>query len=98
MIDVTIVFTATNVAVGKASSQSSTSSGGVSGRAVDGNPNANWAGSSCTHTDSETNPWWVVDLGESYDISKVVIYNRNPNGMCELWHYICGDVPILFTQ
>jgi hypothetical protein len=49
-------------------------------RAVDGNKNAHWGSGtdSCTFTgDCGFKPWWEVDLGKSYEISKVVIYNRN---------------------
>jgi len=29
-----------------------------------------------THTKSESNPWWQVDLGDNYDISSIEILNR----------------------
>lgn len=29
-----------------------------------------------SHTMDDPNPWWMVDLGASYEISKVVIWNR----------------------
>ena len=65
-----------NVAPGKPTSQSSMGFGGIAARGVDGNTNPQWGGSSCTHTNAEPNPWWAVDLQQSYDIDSVVIYNR----------------------
>ncbi len=35
------------------------------------------------HTAKEINPWWVVDLGEKFRISAVVIYNRNGSSEIE---------------
>eukprot|EP00956_Cyclotella_meneghiniana_P011821 scaffold16627_cov93-Cyclotella_meneghiniana.AAC.3 len=29
-----------------------------------------------THTKSESNPWWQVDLGDNYDVSSIEIMNR----------------------
>ncbi|KAI8485025.1 hypothetical protein Bbelb_372710 [Branchiostoma belcheri] len=68
--------TIVNVAREKAASQTSTSSGGVASRAVDGNTDGRWPVGSCTHTIEETNPTWWVDLGHSYQIDSVVIVNR----------------------
>ena len=31
---------------------------------------------SCTHTGNDVNPWWAVDLGESYNVIAVNITNR----------------------
>ena len=65
-----------NVAVGKPAVQSSECCGGAPQRAVSGTPNTNWAGAQCTATNTEANPWWSVDLEASYEIGRVVIYNR----------------------
>ena len=48
-------------------------------RAVDGNTNPDMFQGHCAHpdTDSGQNAWWKVDLGETYDISSVIIYNRD---------------------
>jgi len=56
--------------------QSSTLSGAASGRAVDGDTNSNFGGGSCTLTQKAYGNFWAVDLGRSYDIGAVVIYNR----------------------
>jgi hypothetical protein len=46
------------LAFARESLQSSLNYGGVSSRAVDGNPNAYYANGSCTHTQEQPNPWW----------------------------------------
>ena len=43
---------------------------------MDGNPNNQWHGGSCTHTDYATDAWWRVDLGSSFPVAEVVIVNR----------------------
>ncbi|KAI8508936.1 hypothetical protein Bbelb_127840 [Branchiostoma belcheri] len=70
----------TNIAVGRPAFQTSTSvhysTDGVPSRAVDGNLNSNYRGLSCTHTLSEHNPAWWVDLGNSFPINRVTVFNR----------------------
>ena len=65
-----------NIAQGKPVRQSSTAFGGFPSRAVDGNRNTNWRGSSCTHTSRQRRPWWRVDLLRIYDVTEVKITNR----------------------
>ncbi|XP_019614540.1 PREDICTED: uncharacterized protein LOC109462428 isoform X1 [Branchiostoma belcheri] len=66
----------TNIARGRPTQQSSVAHGGVPGRAVDGNTNSQWGGSSCTHTGNDNQPWWRVDLGSSNCVDRVVVTNR----------------------
>ncbi|XP_067250481.1 uncharacterized protein [Chanodichthys erythropterus] len=49
---------------------------GAAENAVDGKRDANYDSGSCSHTISEFNPWWRVDLKEVYNVSKVMITNR----------------------
>jgi len=65
-----------NVAVGKPAYQISTGWDGVAARAVDGNRNGQYWDLSCQHTLANENPWWVVDLQDTYDIAKVTLVNR----------------------
>lgn len=65
-----------NIALNKTASQSSVSHGGVASRAVDGNTNGSFGAGSVTHTLSESNPFWEVDLGSSVNIDDIVIFNR----------------------
>ncbi|XP_035682628.1 fucolectin-like [Branchiostoma floridae] len=70
-----------NVALGKTAFQTSEykPTEGNASLAVDGNTDTNYHHGSCTHTvDSpgETNASWWVDLGQSYVIDRVLIFNR----------------------
>lgn len=65
-----------NLALHKPSTQSSTLYGGVPERAVDGNTDGFWANGSVTHTASNLNAWWEVNLGAVYSISNIEVWNR----------------------
>ncbi|MCH6257718.1 discoidin domain-containing protein [Puniceicoccaceae bacterium K14] len=71
-----------NLALNRNATQSSTSFGGVASRAVDGDTNGIYNQNSVTHTSSEANPWWEVDLGSSSNIGDINIYNRT-DSCCE---------------
>jgi RHS repeat-associated protein len=67
----------TNVALNKTATQSSThSSGAVASRAVDGNTDGVFANGSVTHTNSDLDAWWQVDLGQVETIGTIKIWNR----------------------
>ena len=71
-----------NVALGKATRQSSIVQPGYSELAVDGNlnqifDNEFWEGNSVTHTGTQISPWWEVDLTYPTVIRRIVIYKRN---------------------
>ncbi|KAI8485744.1 hypothetical protein Bbelb_365780 [Branchiostoma belcheri] len=74
--------TGVNVALGKTANQTSTYLYGAASRAVDGNTGTNFFSGTCAHTTDtagslgETDPSWWVDLGQSYMITRVVIFNR----------------------
>ncbi|XP_046556436.1 uncharacterized protein LOC124265679 [Haliotis rubra] len=65
-----------NIARGKDASQSTTSTGGTADRATDGITSGRFSDGSCTSTKFTNNPWFVLDLGETYQIQNVVIYSR----------------------
>jgi endonuclease/exonuclease/phosphatase family metal-dependent hydrolase len=71
-----------NIALGKPTSQSSLAYSGEASRAVDGNTSGQYGDKSVTHTEHETAPWWKVDLGGSFYVEEVVIFNRTD---------CCGD-------
>ena len=66
----------TNFAFGKTATQSSTGWDGVASRAVDGNSSGVWANGSVTHTNSDLNAWWQVDLGQVQSLTVVNLWNR----------------------
>ncbi len=57
-------------------SQSSTAYGGAAGYAADGNRDGVYTHRSVTHTRSETNPWWQMDLGAESTMTNIEVYNR----------------------
>ena len=69
----------TNLALGGTASQSSVFDALEfldADRAVDGNRDGNFAAGSLIHTALDAEPWWQVDLGASYNLQRVEIYNR----------------------
>ncbi|WP_299253021.1 carbohydrate-binding protein [uncultured Aquimarina sp.] len=67
-----------NLALSGTATQSSTNQvhGGAAPRAIDNNTNGRWSEDSVTHTETETNPWWQVDLESSYNIDEIIVFNR----------------------
>ncbi|XP_015226546.1 PREDICTED: fucolectin-like [Cyprinodon variegatus] len=49
---------------------------GAASGAIDGNRQANFYAGSCTHTERMTNPWWRVDLLDTYIITSMSVTNR----------------------
>ncbi|XP_078668039.1 uncharacterized protein LOC144909744 isoform X1 [Branchiostoma floridae x Branchiostoma belcheri] len=67
----------TNLALSRSTLQSSTEGTGYSSRAVDGSDGSGiYNSNSCTHTTTQTNPWWRVDLGSTRTIFLVNVFNR----------------------
>lgn len=89
----------TNPATGKAASQSSTASGGVASRAVDGNTDGHFAYNSVSHTNSQLEAWWQVDLGSSFSLAEVEIWNRTDCCMDRLsnFYLFVSDEPFTTT-
>jgi hypothetical protein len=57
--------------------QSSTGYGGEAKRANDGKTEGDYfKGQSVSHTQSEKDPWWEVDLGTESDLDRIVVWNR----------------------
>ena len=83
-----------DLAVGKPATQSSTIpyfATVAASNAVDGNTDGNFADGSVSHTNSEANAWWQVDLGASATISSVVVWNRTDccgDRLSEYWVFI----------
>ncbi|XP_032893941.1 uncharacterized protein LOC116984017 [Amblyraja radiata] len=71
-----VLATPENVATEATPTQSSTDQGAGAERANDGNGDSNFRNGSCARTWISNNPWWRVDLKESYNVSDVRITNR----------------------
>ncbi|XP_034615489.1 uncharacterized protein LOC117871842 [Trachemys scripta elegans] len=67
---------AQNLALGRPATQSSTLPSGVAEKAVDGKRDGKWEQGSCSHTQLDTEPWWIVDLGSRQSVSAVIVKNR----------------------
>ena len=64
-----------NLALNRPASQSTSDN---AANAVDGDKNPDYHAGSCTHTyPDDLSPWWRVDLGRMYLITKVEITNRD---------------------
>jgi len=63
-------FATTNVALTGTATQSSTRSGYLASYAIDDNT------TNYSHTNNDGSEWWELDLGGSYDLSYLVVYNR----------------------
>lgn len=71
------VFNGTeNVALKGEAKQSSTDYDGPAKLAIDGNTDGNYEKKSVTHTKSEKDPWWEVDLKDEKVIDRIVLWNR----------------------
>ena len=66
-----------NLAFNKTVTMSSVHSAESPGRhAVNGIKTGDWYDGSCASTNSELNPWLIVDLGDVYTLGSIIIVNR----------------------
>lgn len=65
-----------NLAQGRTATQSSTFESAAASRAVNGNTNGDYRAGSVTHTNSNANAWWQVDLGATNTIDSLQLWNR----------------------
>jgi hypothetical protein len=49
---------------------------GYAYKAIDGNTNGSWNNQSVTHTNNDVNAWWRVDLGNTYALNSITLWNR----------------------
>lgn len=76
-----------NVALGKRVTQSSTAFGGDASRAVDGKTDGDFRHQSVTHTNSQSKPWWQVDLDKEETIRQINIFNRTDTAQDRLSNF-----------
>lgn len=70
-------FPEENVALrGRATQSSQFSFEGAADKAIDGNRHGVYPDGSCSHTKSQTDPWWRVDLLDVYRVTSVNVTNR----------------------
>ncbi len=76
--EVEVISGKKNIAPQGKATQSSTDHDGPASRAIDGNKNLSFSAKGMTHTKEggENNPWWELDLGGSYDVKSVNVWNR----------------------
>ena len=55
---------------------------GAPGAAVDGKSNVLYHHRSCSHTDLQEGPWWMVDLEFSALVGQVSVVSRSCSGLC----------------
>lgn len=79
LAEVQVFDGADNVASKGLAKQSSTASAGPANLAIDGNTDGNYAKKSTTHTATEDNPWWELDLKSTRAIDRIAIWNRTDN-------------------
>ncbi|KAF7686831.1 hypothetical protein HF521_015224 [Silurus meridionalis] len=77
LCEVEVYGTPANVALGGIATQSSLYTNNFYPNfAIDGKRTSIMGSGSCTHTSTQNNPWWRVDLLVVYDISNIIITNR----------------------
>ncbi|MGV3483067.1 MAG: DUF1553 domain-containing protein [Planctomycetaceae bacterium] len=65
-----------NIATGGKATQVSTYRDGEAQHAIDGNTDGDYKSHSVTHNQAQNDPWWEVDLGDAYKVSKISLWNR----------------------
>jgi len=70
-----------NVAPSGRASQSSIDFNGRPELAIDGNASGVYEEGSVTHTRTEDDPWWELDLGSVTAVQRILLWNRTDNGL-----------------
>lgn len=90
----------TNLAPAGSVSQSSTLDLGLdfsADNAIDGDRGGNYPTDAISHTDVGAEPWWEIDLGAVYNLSRVSVFNREDCCAESLsdFHVFVSDVPFI---
>jgi mono/diheme cytochrome c family protein len=72
---------ADNVATQGAATQSTTGYDAPAERAIDGNTDGQFTNNSVTHTGTEDAPWWELDLKQTRELNKLVLWPRTDSGL-----------------
>jgi hypothetical protein len=81
LAEVEVISQGQNIAAAGQASQSSTAYAGPPELAIDGNTDGNFEAKSVTHTETEQDPWWELDLRHERPIERVVVWNRTDNNL-----------------
>ncbi len=76
LAEVQVFSNGENVATKGTATQHSTEYDGPPELAIDGNTDGTFTNRSVTHTAIVDNPWWELDLGSSFEIERVSLWNR----------------------
>ena len=89
-----------NVALGKTANQSSIYENAFAGLAIDGITDGNYFNGSVSHTNSDSQAWWQVDLGAIYTITDIKIWNRTDGSQSRLsnFYILISDTPFTSTD
>lgn len=90
---------AVNLSRGKTATQSSTFETAAAARAVDGNQNGAYDLRSVSHTNSDGQAWWQVDLGAIANIRQIQLWNRTDccGDRLSNFHVFVSDTPFAST-
>jgi len=81
LAEVEVLSVGANVARGKPATQASTAYDGAAARAVDGTTSGVYTDNSVTHTATQADPWWEVDLGAEVPIDAIAVWNRTDSSV-----------------
>jgi hypothetical protein len=85
LAEVQVFALGANIATRGTARQSSTDYLGDAARAIDGNTDGNRDTSeSVSHTGTEADAWWEVDLGGEFPVDEVAVWNRTDSGREQL--------------
>jgi hypothetical protein len=82
LAEVQVFVDGENVALKGMARQSSTAYDGPADKAIDNNTDGHYFNAlSTTHTETSTDPWWEVDLGDTYGVDRIVVWNRTDGSL-----------------
>ena len=91
-------FFLVNVAVRKSAYQSSDwDSSCLASLSNDGNPSGDWSQNTCSATSSDGKSWWMVNLGQSYNVHHVV-FNEPQRWLGWVRRIILSSAKGIFTN
>ncbi len=80
LAEVEVMSDGMNIATRGEARQSSVAYDAPAARAIDGDTNGDHFAGSVTHSGTEADPWWEVDLGSELSIDSVNLWNRTDGG------------------